>query len=383
MTAVQRLGHETILVGPHSLTASRFGGSNPLVDRIKRLIPEALYELLEVAYNFRAFSRLRAAVRAHRPDVIYERFSLFLFAGIWVRRLYGLPLLLEVNSPLYEERAKNDGLRLHRLGRWAQRLLWNHADHVLPVSGVLARTVEDYGVSASRITVIPNGVNPKRFGDIPDTDVAKMDLRLPPRMVIGFTGFIRSWNEVHRLIDFAALSRARLDAHILVVGDGPARGFLEQHARTRGVSDRLTITGVVERDNVARYIAAFDIAAVPSTNPYASPLKLFEYLQLGRAIVAPNTENIREILTDEKDALLFDAADDGALEAVLLRLCLDAPLRTRLGNSARETITKKSLTWERNAHRVVAIAEAVTSHGSRVSPDVDTSSANIGNFERK
>src|SRR5271166_1148219 len=323
ITALQRQGHETILVGPPSLMRTGFGGSNPLVDRIKQSIPQTLYELLEIAYNAKAFLRLRAAVQAHRPDVIYERFSLFLFAGIWVRRLYSLPMLLEVNSPLYEERAEHDGLRLHRLGRWAQRVLWNRVDHVLPVTGVLARTVAEYGVAPSRITVIPNGVNPERFGMIPDTHIARMNLGLPPRVVLGFTGFIRSWNAVHRLIDFVALHQAELDLHVLVVGEGPARNFLEEPASARGVSDRLTITGIVERDDVASHIAAFDIAVVPSMTPYSSPLKLFEYLQLGRAIVAPDAENIREVLTNGGDALLFDPAVDGALEAALLRLCLD------------------------------------------------------------
>jgi glycosyltransferase involved in cell wall biosynthesis len=357
IAALQRQGHETILVGPPSLIKTGFGGSNPLVDRIKRSIPGALYELLEVAYNLKAFLRLRAAVRAHHPDVIYERFSLFLFAGMWVRHLYGLPMLLEVNSPLYEERAHHDGLRLHRLGRWAQRILWYRADHVLPVTGVLALTVAKYGVIPSRITVIPNGVDPERFSGIPDTKVAKANLRLQPRLVLGFTGFIRSWNAVHRLIDFVA-EHPELDLHILVVGDGPARNFLEEHAVARGVSDRLTITGIVAREDIAHHIAAFDIAVVPSMTSYSSPLKLFEYLQLGRAVVAPDIESIREIVTDGHDALLFDPAAAGALETVLLRLCVDAALRARLGDSARQTISDKSLTWNRNAERVLAVAEA-------------------------
>ncbi len=357
MAALQRQGHETILVGPPSLMQTGFGGSNPVVDRIKRSIPQALYELLEVAYNLKAFLRLRAAVRTHHPDVIYERFSLFLFAGIWVHRLYRLPMLLEVNSPLYEERAENDGLRLHRLGRWAQRLLWNGVDHVLPVTGVLARMVAEYGVAPSRITVIPNGVNLERFGMIPNTQSAKTSLGLPPRIVLGFTGFIRGWNAVHRLMDFVAQHRAELGLHVLVVGDGPARNFLEKYAEERGVSDRLTITGIIERDDVARHIAAFDIAVVPNMTPYSSPLKLFEYLQLGRAIVAPNAENIREVLTDGKDALLFDPTADGALEAALYRLCVDPSLRTCLGEAARQTIVERSFTWNRNAERVSAIAE--------------------------
>jgi glycosyltransferase involved in cell wall biosynthesis len=366
IAALQRQGHETILVGPPGFMATGFGGSNPFVDRIKRWIPGALYELLEVAYNAKAFLRLRAAVRAQRPDVIYERFSLFLFAGLWMHRLSGIPMLLEVNAPLYEERSKNDGLRLPALGRWAQRLLWNRVDHVLPVTGVLARTVAEYGVAPSRVTVIPNGINPERFGAIPVSAAAKAALGLPPRLVLGFTGFIRGWNEVHRLIDFVALHHARFDLHVLVVGDGPARASLQEYARAHGVPDRLTIAGIVERDDVARHVAAFDIAVLPGLTPYSSPLKLFEYLQLGRAIIAPDTENIREILTNGLDALLFDPARDGALEAALLRLCTDATLRTRLGLCAHQTISAKSLTWSCNAGRVVAIAEAVIRRGRSV-----------------
>jgi glycosyltransferase involved in cell wall biosynthesis len=358
IAALGRQGHETILIGPAGFMATEFGGSSPLVDRIKRAIPGWLYEVLEIAYNAKAFLRLEAAVRRHRPDAIYERFSLFLFAGALVQRLSGLPLLLEVNSPLYEERAKNDGLRLHRLGRWAQRWLWNRADHVLPVTGVLARTLTEYGVPRSRITVIPNGINPERFANIPDREMAKAALGLPRRLVLGFTGFIRGWNAVHLLIDFAAAHLGRFDLHLLVVGDGPARESLQDHARARGIADRLTITGIVARDAVAGFMAAFDIAVLPGLTPYSSPLKLFEYMQAGLAIVAPDTENIREILTDGQDALLFDPARNGALEAALERMCGDPAMRARLGATAPRTIAAKSLTWDRNAERVADIAEA-------------------------
>ena len=155
--ALKRQGHETLLVGPPSFEATGFGGSSSLVDGIKKMLPGAVYELLEVAYNVKAWLRLRAAVKAFKPDFIYERFSLFLFAGLWVRRAMGLPLLSEINAPLFEERAKNDGLKLHGLGRWAQRMIWNNVDHCLPVTGVLADMVAGYGVPRERITVIRNG----------------------------------------------------------------------------------------------------------------------------------------------------------------------------------------------------------------------------------
>jgi glycosyltransferase involved in cell wall biosynthesis len=360
IAAFRRQGHEIILVGPSAFVKTKFGGSNLAVDRVKHLIPRLLYELLELAYNVRAFLRLRAAVRTFRPDVIYERFSLFLFAGMWIHRIYGLPILLEVNSPLYEEQSENDGLRLRRLARLAQRSLWNAADHVLPVTRVLARTAAAYGVVPSRITVIPNGIDPERFADVPDIVSAKKNLLLTGRLVIGFTGFIRSWNALHRLIDFVALHGARFALHIVIVGDGPIRPSLEEAALQRGVRDRLTITGVVERDDVARHIAAFDIAVIPGVTPYASPLKLFEYLELGRAIVAPDVENIREILTEGENALLFDPVSDEALADALLRLCEDPALRARLGDAARRTIAAKSLTWNHNAECIVAVAKTLT-----------------------
>ncbi len=359
MAALQQQGHDTLLVGPPGFAGTGFGASSPVVEAIKRAIPGALYELMELAYNAVAFVRLWRAVRSWRPDVIYERFSLFLLAGMWVRRLTRLPLLLEVNSPLFEERAKNDGLHLHGLGRWAQRWLWTRADHVLPVTGVLARIVASYGTPPMRITVIPNGINLDRFGNPLATAEAKAALGLPPRTVLGFTGFVRGWNAVHRLIDFVARDAGRHDLHVLVVGDGPARDSLLDHARTSGVSDRLTITGIVGRDQVASHVAAFDVAVLPGLTPYSSPLKLFEYLQLGRAVLAPDAENIREILTDGETALLFDPSQDGALEAALLRLCTEPALRNRLGQAGRAVILAKSLTWHHNAERVAGIAHGL------------------------
>ena len=355
--ALAAIGHEIVIIGPAGWTQTGFGGSSALVDRIKRSLPGAAYELLEIAYNLRAFVRLALAVRRHRPDVIYERFSLFLFAGIWVRRLTGIPLLLEVNAPLFEERARNDGLRLHALGRWAQGMLWARADRVLPVTEVLAGMIRGYAVPAARIAVIPNGIDPARFAHTPATSDAQQSLGLKPGLVLGFTGFIRGWNALERIIDLIAGQGGPLQ--LLIVGDGPARGELLAHAQKRQVADRVTITGIVERDGIAGHVAAFDIAVLPGLTLYSSPLKLFEYMALGRAIVAPDTPNIREILTDGQDALLFQLDRPGAMEQAVLRLAADADLRHRLGHAARLRIDTGQLTWAHNAGRVADLARAV------------------------
>ena len=177
--------------------------------------------------------------------------------------------------------------------------------------------------------------------------------------MLGFTGFIRGWNAVDRIVDVVAEHGARLGLRALVVGDGPARAPLLAHAAKLGIADRLTITGVVERDAVAAHVAAFDVAVLPGLTLYSSPLKLFEYMYLGRAIVAPDTANIREILTHNENALLFAPDLPGAMEAALLQLCEDQALRIRLGAAARARIDTARLTWAHNAERVAGLAKTL------------------------
>jgi glycosyltransferase involved in cell wall biosynthesis len=92
---------------------------------------------------------------------------------------------------------------------------------------------------------------------------------------------------------------------------------------------------------------------------YASPLKLFEYLALGKAIVGPSQPNIEEILEQDHNAVLFDPTSSGALAQAIARLCADQVLRTKVAANARATIADKKLTWHENALRVVGLFESL------------------------
>jgi glycosyltransferase involved in cell wall biosynthesis len=360
LAALRKLGHEIVVVGPARTARVEFGGDVGLIMSLKRHLPLALYEALEFGYNLVALPRLWAAVRREKPDAIYERYNLFSLAGATLRRFSRIPLLLEVNAPIFEERLAEDGLSLRRFAAWTQRAAWRSADHVLPVTNVLADYVRAAGVPEHRIVVIPNGIDGEKFGTIPDRDAAKRRLGLSGKLVLGFTGFVRAWNSLDRIIDLLAALRRAHDVHLLVVGDGPVRADLEEQAKRLGVSDRLTITGIVPRDAVAAHIAAFDIALQPGVTAYASPLKLFEYMAVGLAIVAPNQPNIREVLTHESDALLVAPSRPEDLAAAIERLCMDAVLRARLGAGARAVIERGGFTWIRNARRVLTLIDGKT-----------------------
>ncbi len=350
--AFRENGHEVLLVGPEVIDTEPFGSDGGYVDTLRKALPNWINELLELAYSLVAYPRLRKAIRSFRPDFIYERYNLFSPVGVWLARRYCIPSALEINGPLYEERRDQNGIALHSVAQWSQRYAWRTADLLLPVSAVLAGIVVDQGGPRERILVVANAVDTTRF-EATDPGDAKNALGLEGRLVLGFVGFVRSWHGVDRVIRLLATERLPPQAHLLIVGDGPARAELEELAAALGVSERITFTGVVGRDEVMRWLAAFDIALQPAVTPYASPLKVIEYLAMGKAIVAPDQPNIRELLTHGQNGWLFPVDDpDGCAEALCL-LANDPDERERIGAAARATVSARSLSWQENARRIV------------------------------
>ena len=360
--ALRQLGHEVIVVAPPSAETEDFGSDAGMVAWLKRSIPQWMYELMELAYSLVAYRRLVRAVREHQPDCLYERYNLFLPAGIWLKRKFGLPMLLEVNAPIFEERTRYDGLALKGLARWSQSYTWKAADYVLPVTQVLGDIVASYGVPRERIVVIPNGINASQFSEAPENRAAKAALGLEGNIVLGFTGFVRDWHGLDKVIAMIADDPPESSRHLLVVGDGPARAALEAQARALNIQHRVSFTGVIGRDEVARYVAAFDIALQPAVVEYASPLKLFEYLALGKAIIGPAQPNLMEILTDGQNAVLFDPKAADGMAAAIGKLSADVALRERMGENARKTISDKRLTWRENALRAVELFKRIPKH---------------------
>ena len=356
--ALRALGHEVCIVAPAGAENDAFGADAGMVAWLKRHMPKFAYEIAELAYSLVAYRQLATAVRRFQPDCLYERYNLFLPAGVWTSRRFRLPMLLEVNAPLLEERSRYDGLALTWLARWSEGYVWRNADRVLPVTQVLADIVAAYGVDPSRIHVIPNGINNERFKPS-STATAKKALGLESNLVLGFTGFVRDWHGLDKVIDMIANDAPDAGRTLLVVGDGPARAALEQQAARLGITHRVRFTGIVERDDVARHVGAFDIALQPAVVSYASPLKLFEYLALGKAIIGPAQPNIEEILSDGYNAVLFDPADPQAMPKAISRLCDDPALREHVAQNACRTIDEQQLTWLGNAAKIVALFQSL------------------------
>jgi glycosyltransferase involved in cell wall biosynthesis len=355
--ALARRGHDLAIIGPDEGSP----GDRPLdaaagEGGLRRILPAPIYELAEIAYSAPAYLKLAARAKTFSPDVLYERYNLYFHSGVRLARAAGLPFLLEVNAPLAEEREKHGNLTLKSLARSSEASIWRAADRVLPVTRALAEYVEKAGVDPARIDVIPNGVE-AMFLHEHDPRPVRARYGLDGKIVLGFTGFVRHWHGLDRIVRYLG-ERRRGDLAFLIVGDGDARVSLEKQAAALGVRDSVIFTGVVQREDVPAHLAVFDIALQPAVTAYASPLKLFEYMAAGKAIVAPDAPNIREVVGAVSDALLLREGDDAALFAALDNLIADSARRQALGAAARKTLLQRGFTWDANAERVEKIAAA-------------------------
>jgi glycosyltransferase involved in cell wall biosynthesis len=252
-------------------------------------------------------------------------------------------------------------LHLGDLARAIERRVWSSSDGMLAVSDELAAIGIEQGADASRVHVLPNGVDVTRF--VPRDGAAdrmRREHELGSGPVIGFVGSLKAWHGTDVLLDaFATLVPRWPAARLLVVGDGPTADDLRRRAESLGIATAVRFTGAVEHARVPDLIAAMDVTAapyLPSTDFYFSPIKIYEYLAAGKPVVASHLGQIAALVRDD----LVRAAEPGdatslatALEAVLA-----APEAAQEQAARGRDCVLRERTWEANARRALAIAAA-------------------------
>jgi glycosyltransferase involved in cell wall biosynthesis len=330
--------------------------------RLRAVVPDVLADIMAMAYTPFGYVKLANAVRRFRPDFIYERYALYNAAGVLAGRRFRLPVILEVNAPLALEQAQEGKLGFRRLARRVERWICANATITLCVSTPLKQILASMGVPESRMKVMPNGVNPDEFHGRDTGAGVRQRYGLMGKRVVGFVGWVRSWHGLAELVaGMGSWPRALDDVEILIVGDGPARCDIEQAAAVAGVEDRVHITGAVDRTAIVDHIAALDIALQPAATAYASPMKIFEYLAMGKPVVAPRQPNIEEVLTDGVDGLLFTPGDTTDLVRCMRGLLEQPEIARGIGSRARSTIMDRRFLWCDNARAVIDMVSALRS----------------------
>jgi glycosyltransferase involved in cell wall biosynthesis len=370
-------GKGTSLAAPlHTISST---GLPDACSRVARQVagwrhPRLDKEARELAYNLTLYRHIHAQVGGWRPDAVYERYSLFNLAGLALARRLGVPHLLEVNAPLRHERARTKGLALDAVARLVERRLFSASDAVLTVSTALRHHALEQGACPARTLVLPNAVDTRRFapgarrhasGDRGASVRSPVRARLglaTDAFVVGFAGSLKPWHGTDALLDaFAQMKDHVPGARLLIVGEGPQGDALRTRAAGLGIGRDVIFTGRVAHDEMPELLAAMDVAVAPYLEVpdfYFSPLKLYEYMASGLAIVASDAGEIAALVRDGQSGLVCPPGDVAALCSALLRLAHDAGLRARLGAAARREVERH--TWSENARIVAHLAAALS-----------------------
>lgn len=299
---------------------------------------------------------LREQLEAAGPfDLIYERYSLWSYAGMEFARDNRVPGLLEVNAPLIEEQAQYRVL-VDRAGaeQTAERA-FKAATALLAVSSEVANYLETFALARGKIHVVPNGVDPERF-----PENLKPACPAPPGVfTVGFLGTLKPWHGLGILVEaFAQLHRRHPQSRLLLVGDGPERERTSAALEARHLAEAAQFTGSVSPGEVPPLLVSMDVGVAPypkSANFYFSPLKVYEYMAASLPVVASRIGQLENLIVPEKYGLLVPPGDAEALASALERLKMQPDLRQRLGRQGRRMVLRKH-TWDTVAQRIFQLA---------------------------
>ncbi len=355
--AFMKLGYEVIFVADSKSPALPAEATQIVVRPLSVL--DFFDEFQLIAFNIQLIMRAGALVRRFKPAMVYQRLSVFNFAGGIIARRAKIPMVLEANAS--EVWAKKNWSRLlfERLAIRCESLALKSGDKVCIVSEVIREQLSKYGVPDEKYIVCPNGVDPDEFR--PDIDGSEVRNRfgLDKKIVIGYIGTFRGEHGVETLCDAAMLAiKQNPQLRFLMIGDGELRSALKNRATEMGFGEYFVFTGVVQHSDAPKYLAACDILVSPhlgfsqGTRFFQSPIKLFEYMSMGKPIIASKLEQIGEVIIDGVNGLWMTPGNAAELAQKIILLADDPELRKKLGNEARR-ICEERHTWTANARKVL------------------------------
>jgi glycosyltransferase involved in cell wall biosynthesis len=292
-------------------------------------------------------------------DLIYQRYARFSWAGVAASLRTGLPLFLEYNgSEVWMGKHWDRGQKLELLSRF-ERLNLAAAARIFVVAEVERRNLLRAGVPDEKIVVNPNGVDTEKFRPGIGGLAARKELGvLEDEILAGFVGTFGPWHGVLALAETIAILPTDSKVRFLLVGAGKLREEFQRIVSAAGREHQVIFAGHVEHERVPALLDACDILLSPhvpledGSEFFGSPTKLFEYMAMGKGIIASRLGQIGEVLVDGATALLTQPGNADELARAILRLSNSRELRERLGAAARDAAIAEH-TWKHNAQRVL------------------------------
>jgi glycosyltransferase involved in cell wall biosynthesis len=310
-----------------------------------------------LSYNF-AFARgVQRYLASRAPRFLYQRHFAFSIAGALLSRRLKVPLILEYNG---SEAWMADHWDPNPLRTWialCEEVTLRCAARIIVVSGVLKDELLGRGIPADRIRVNPNAVDPNYFYPGRGRELGRKQLGIEPdEVLIGFVGSFSLWHGIEILqqaiVSLLTNSSSR-HLRFVLMGDGLLHGEMRSALAAYESTGEVIFTGPLARDKVAEYLDASDILVSPhipmpdGSRFFGSPTKLFEYMAMGKGIVASRLDQLAEVLEHDRTAWLITPGSAEELAEAISRLALDRPKREALGSAARRAAVERHC-WSHN-----------------------------------
>ncbi len=359
VAAFRSLGHEIQLVEPPSVNSEKSDtftkdGAKPeqrgifrrLISSLASGVPEIVFELCELGYNLWETPRLFWRAWRMHPDLLYVRYSLFTIAPALVSRVLKIPLVLEINDATFITRSRP--LAMRRTARRMEGYIFRSASFCVTISHQFAKLAcDELHLDRRKFVVLPNAVTPERFAPAPNNS-------RNANPILGVVGAFVPWHGLDFLVEAVArLHASHPEIRVLLVGDGPIRAEVEAEVKRLGLDEVIQFTGFIPPAQIPQFLRKMDICIIPDSNSHGSPMKLFEYMAMGKATLSPRYSPIVEVIEDAETGLLFAPRnlDDFCRQAE--RLLRDPVLAQKIGRQARQVVLEKH-TWEVNVRTLLS-----------------------------
>lgn len=288
-------------------------------------------------------------------------------------RKMGLPFVYEMRG-MWEETAvangrwMRNGPAYRRFQRYETKVL-RQADQVICISETLKKEAISRGVDANKISIVTNAVERGITNTINDsslyqTAIEQLDLN-EDSCVVGYIGSLREMEGVDRTAKVVAQLRQRgHNVRFFVLTGESGQSELQLLCSSLGIGNSTVILGPVPHEEVAKFYNLIDIFVVSRPNTrvtqLVTPLKPFEAMAMGKAVIASKLPALEEIIQHEKTGLLYQPDDLEDLTRSIEKCIGDPVLREQLGTNAHEWVMKNR-TWDTVVKNTVEVYQNLNS----------------------
>lgn len=366
IASFRELGHEVfpLIMGGTEPRDNQNAPQNSTVKRIaKKLIPTRRWEALKdkrlMRFDQKAQQQLAQSIDQFKPDLIYERANYMQVSGVRAANEAGVVHLLEMNSPYTEEKKELDGdsILLPRANDLEKEQLKRTQEVICVSSSLKEYFLQKHRLPPGKFSILPNAIDPDKLQVSADSvSQLRKQLQIDDKVVIGWVGSIQPWHGIATMIQaFGALPPEHRDiSALMIVGGGESLEEMKALAAQGPAADQIIFTGYVPHVEVFSHIAAMDLCLLPNTKWYCSPIKIFEYGAMGKAIIASDHAAVLDVMEPDLDGLIIEPTPQ-ALSKALGKIIPKPALRDRLAVHFKEKVLRQH-TWRANAEKVISIA---------------------------